>query len=197
MGAQPQATADRAPQRSRRRARKREPREKSYSVSPTKVILSAGALASAIGSILALTGTVGSFFADGPEGKVRLLKIQNVLPQTFGQYVTEEGGRASAFPAAQRGLHGQLITYTVETENFKKNARLPVRLLVREESSGRITPIQADPIRARHGTDCGCSDWVPTPNPRARYRIGIKIFPPNGTEGSPLRQAWTGVVRGA
>jgi hypothetical protein len=161
MGAQPQATANRAPQRSRPRARKKEPREKSYLVSPTKVILSAGALASAIGSILALTGTVGSFFADGPEGRVKVLNIQTVLAQTFGRYVIGEAGRASAasgFPAAQRRLHGQLITYTIETENFKKNARLPVRLLVREESSGRITPIPADPIRVIHGTDCGCSD---------------------------------------
>ena len=51
----------------------------------------------------------------------------DTLPLTYGEYIVHEGGKPGDFPSAQRRLQGKLITYTVETEKFKKGATLPVR----------------------------------------------------------------------
>jgi hypothetical protein len=195
------AKARRAAPLSHEQRPREEPRGRAYP-RPGKLILSAGALATAIASILALTGNVRSFFANAffasaPEGKVKVMKIQDVVPMTFGDYIVEEHGKTRGLPSAQLHQRGQLVTYKVDTEGFAKNARLPVWLIVQDESSGRLTTIPENDIKVIHGTDCVCTDFAPTPHRGARYRIGVKIFPPGGTNASSAGADWIEAVGGA
>jgi hypothetical protein len=162
-----------------------EPEPRRFRLSPTKLILSAGALAGALGSILALGGTVQGFLEDPAEGSVEILKIQSVRPLTYGQWRIHEGGSTNGLPPQQRGLKGKLILYRVETAGFSKNTRLPVRYIVHDVTAQRTKVYTGDAIRVVAGNDCGCDDWVPTPRAQARYFVEIQIFPPGPIRGEP------------
>jgi hypothetical protein len=178
-----------APPRKRERTREDESTPKWYA-HPRNAILSAGAVAGAVASILALTGSVRAMFAGGPEGKVKVLEIQDVTPLTYGGWVVHERGNRKDVPPEQVSLPGQLIAYRVVTEGFEKNSELPVRLILHNLSSGAFTAKDGDPIKVHEGTDCGCSDWLLIPRRGHRYKVEIQIYRPGGMDGSPEQVAF-------
>jgi hypothetical protein len=158
---------------------------------PRQLILGAGALAGAISAILALTGTVQGWFRGAPEGSVSTLAIMGVQPLTYGEWRRHERAGNAGVPSKTRNLPGQMVTYNVDTAGYAKNTLLAVRLIRYDQSTGRSSPIEGNPIRVVNGPDCGCADWVRTPRRGHRYALEIEIYPPGPISGSPLRTATT------
>jgi hypothetical protein len=155
--------------------------------SPTRILLSLGGLAGAITAMLTLTGTVQSWFAAPPEGRVSELAIQRVTPLSFGEWRRHERAGTKDVPPNQLRLPGQMVTYNVDTVGYAKNTTLPVRLSLYDETTGRSTYVEGNEIRVVHGADCGCADWLETPHKGHRYAISIEIYPPGPIQGTPLR----------
>ena len=177
------------------RARRRPaatPKPRWHGLSPAKVLLSAGALAGAIGSILALTGTIESWFRSAPVGTVSMLSIQSSMPLTYGQWRTHGHAGTQGVPPGELKLPGRLVTYNVDTSGFRMNSRLPVRLIVYDQTAQTSSMVLADPIRVAFGNDCGCADWVRIPNAAHRYSIEIAVYPPGPVRGDALRTATVG-----
>ena len=163
---------------------------------PLKLLLTAGALAGAIASIIGLTGTVQSYFNGPAEGSVRVLTIKSVNTLNYGEWRTHEHGGTKGVPAKQLGLPGWLISFDVNTSGFAKNTTLPVQLIRHDVSTHRSTNITGDPISVLNGADCGCTDWVLIPHVGHKYYVEIAIFPPGPINGSPLRTDATAVFSG-
>jgi hypothetical protein len=153
--------------RVRRRARRR--------LRPTQLLLSAGALAGAVGAILALSGTVESWFRT-PVGRVTAIAIQGVQPLTYGEWRDHENAGRAGIPRAQLRSSGVLITFNADTSGFAEHTLLPVRLIVHDRSSSGSRTIGADPIEIKDGLDCGCADWVPTQRAGHRYWVELEIW---------------------
>jgi hypothetical protein len=69
---------------------------------PPKLLLTAGALASALASIVGLTGTVQSYFNDPAEGSVSLMTIKGVNTLTYGEWRSHEHGPNIRAPVLRR-----------------------------------------------------------------------------------------------
>ena len=126
-----------------------------------RLVLSAGALAGAVGAILAVTGTVGSWFRT-TEGHVSNIAIQSVEPLTYGEWRDHERAGRAGVSAADLRAPGRLITFNADTSGFGAHTRLPVRLIVHDESTSSSRTIDGDAIVIADDLDCGCADWVPT-----------------------------------
>jgi hypothetical protein len=161
-------------------------------VSVGKALLAAGALAGAIGSIIALSSTVAGWFKSGPEGTVKALRIQTIRPLTYGEWRDHESASTAGVPAAQLQVPGKLITFDIETNGYNDNEELPVRIIVHDVTRHRSHSVLADPARVTAGKDCGCFDWVAVPAGRSRYYLEVAVFPPGPIRGDPLKTKSSG-----
>lgn len=156
-----------------------------------KPVLVAGAVAGALGSIVAFAGTVSSWFRSAPEGTVTAFALSSVRPLTYGEWRSHENVPLAGVPKAERRVSGKLITYDVETHGYDQAVRLPVKIVVHDVTHHSSHSLLADEIRVRAGNDCGCSDWVAVPQGRARYYIEVGVYPPGRIRGQPLKSATT------
>jgi hypothetical protein len=152
-----------------------------------KLLLAAGALAGAIGSIIALSSTVAAWFNSGPEGTVKSLRIQNIRPLTYGEWRDHENASTRGVPAGQLSILGKLITFDIETSGYDENDELPVRIIVHDIARHHSHSVPTDPARVKAGKDCGCFDWVAIPPGRSRYYLEVAVFPPGPIRGDPLK----------
>jgi hypothetical protein len=165
--------------------------------SPKRVVLTAGAVAGALGSIIAMGTTVQSWFDSGPPGTVQRLKLQSVKPLTYGEWRRHEGVPNRGVPPQQLRYPGKLITYDIDTKGYDGDTVLPVRIILHNVTQRRSRTIRADPIRVTAGDDCGCFDWIAVPPSRARYYLEVAVFPPGPIRGQPLKTADTEYFRGS
>jgi hypothetical protein len=166
-------------------------------LSPKQAVLTAGAIAGALASVIGLGTTVGSWFESDPEGIVKSLKLQSVRPLTYGEWRSHEGVSNAGVPEDQLRQPGKLITYDIETRGYKENAELQVRIILHDATSSRSDTTRADPIKVKAGEDCGCFDWVAIPRTRHRYYLEVAVFPPGPVRGQPLKTAATEFFRGS
>jgi hypothetical protein len=158
---------------------------------PVRAVLTVGAVAAALGSIVALTVALYHLIPrPGPEGTVAI-RVLSTSPMTYGDWLKHENVRIPGLSAARQHTPGRFILYDVSTDHFKAGAVLPVRLAV----DGPVTrSFTADPLQVTHGKTCGCKDWVPldwVPAQAARngYTIEIEVNQPGPIEDTPLRSA--------
>jgi hypothetical protein len=156
-------------------------------VSIRTAIIAAGALAGAIASIIGVGSTVAGWLKDGPEGTVETLHIQSIRPLSYGEWREHESVPTAGVPASQLRAPGKLITFNVVTNGYSENDLLPVRIIVHDTTHERSQTIVADPVRVRHGKDCGCVDWVPVPRGNTSYFLEVSIFPPGPIKGDALQ----------
>src|SRR5690242_17966170 len=99
--------------------------------SAVRLVLAAGTLAAAVGSIVGLAGTVTSWLDAPPPGEVRKLTVQPVRSMTYGASLErEERGAAATVGSADRRVPGKLITYDLETSRLTTDDVLPVRIIL-------------------------------------------------------------------
>ena len=151
----------------------------------TAMILTAGAIATALIAIVALGRTVLGWFGGGKQGNVRILKLEPLRPLTYGEWRSHEGITLAGVPKDQLAIPGKLITFDVDTVGYRSNTQLPVRIIVHDVTRHRSRTIAADPVTVTAGNDCGCFDWVAIPRGQARYYIEIAIFPSGPIRGGP------------
>jgi hypothetical protein len=155
-----------------------------------RAVLAAGAVAGAVGSIVALAVAVYHLIPrPGPEGTVAI-RVLSTSPMTYGEWLKHEGVRMPGLPAARRRTPGRFILYDVSTDHFKSGAVLPVRLVVNGPATRTFS---ADPLKVTRGKTCGCKDWIPldwVPRPpRGPYTIEVDVHQPGTIGETPLRLA--------
>lgn len=153
----------------------------------SKSLLAAGALAGAIGSVLALGATVTGWFEPETPGSVTSLRIQSIRPLTYGEWSDHEGASTKGLPRAELAVTGKLVIYELTTRGYRDTDILAVRMIVHDVTHHTSKAIRVDPVRVRHGDTCGCFDWVPVPSGRSRYYLEVAIFPPGPIRGQPLK----------
>jgi hypothetical protein len=161
--------------------------------SPAQLVLAAGALAAAVGSIVGFGGTVASWLEGPPPGTVRGLSVQSAEVMTYGESLERDTpGAAADVPESQRRVPGRLIAYDVDTTGFTVKDVLPVRVVLRGGRAG-IRRFDGQPVIGGHGDTCGCSQWVPVPRGNAHYTAEVQIFPPGPVRPGqqPVRRAAT------
>jgi hypothetical protein len=156
-------------------------------ISVRKTILAVGALAGAIGSVIALGSTLAGWLDDSPGGNVEKLRIQSIRPLTYGEWRSHESVSAAGVPRSQLRAPGKLVTFDVVTNGYSDDDVLPVRIIIHDITHQRSNTIVADPARVKHGKDCGCVDWVPVPPGRTSYYLEVAVFPPGPIRGDPLK----------
>jgi hypothetical protein len=167
-------------------------RRKLRQLSPGKAIITAGAVAAALGSIIALGTAVGGWFKSGPEGSVKSLRLQPLQTLTYEEWRQHEEVPVKGVPQPQRQILGKMISYDIETTGYRKNTELPVRVILHDKGHHRTKVFHADPVKVARGEDCGCFDWVAIPPGPGSYYIEVAIFRPGRVIGQqPLRSAMT------
>jgi hypothetical protein len=158
---------------------------------PVRAVLTAGAVAGALGSIVALAVAVYHLIPrPGPEGTVAI-KVLSTSPMTYGDWLKHENVRMPGVPAARLRTPGRFMLYDVSTDHFETGAVLPVRFHV----NGEVTrTFSGDPLEVTRGKTCGCKDWLPldwVPPRAARkpYTIDVEVNRPGPIEDTPLRSA--------
>lgn len=156
-----------------------------------RAVLTVGAVAGALGSIVALAVALHHLIPrPGPEGTVAV-KVLSTSPMAYGDWLKHENVRIPGLSTARRQTPGRFILYDVSTDHFKAGAVLPVRFVV----DGPVTrTFTGDPLEVTHGKTCGCKDWVPldwvpAQAARRRYAIEIEVNQPGPIADTPLRSA--------
>jgi hypothetical protein len=168
------------------------PRQRWFSL--TRIVLSAGGLAAAIGSVIALTTNVSSWFSN-PSGDIPVVAIEAITPIRYADFVHRDnpGERVSPKEAL---LQGKQITFSVETTGYPDGTRFPARLILHDLTSGGQEIWQLDPIVVKHARRCGCSDFFLPRYPKHRYYAELLILD-RTQEGAPIANKVTKPFRGS
>jgi hypothetical protein len=146
---------------------------------PVKVLLTAGAAAGAIGSILGLPPTVRALFPHHPAPIVNL-KMRSAEPMTFGQSRDVVLGRRQSYSKADQALHGALITYKLSTQHYKKGTQLPMQWTVTDLETHQVRRLAAVTMTVEGERVCICHRWVPALNKGHRYQARLGVYAPGG-----------------
>jgi hypothetical protein len=165
--------------------------------SPTQAVLLAGGVAAAIASIVGLGATVGSWFKGDPPGEISALRIERVVPLSYGQWRDHERAGRRGVPKAELATPGRMVTYAVATHGFHADDTLPVRIVVTDlTTQAPLSEVDADTVVGTRGEACGCADWVAIPRNGHRYAIEVQVFDPGDVTGqSPARADQTAPFR--
>jgi hypothetical protein len=154
-------------------------------VTPLRVLVAVGAIASAAGSILGLPPTIRGLL-DHPAGSARLT-MRSATPMTFGQSRIARGGTTQGYDKSDVALHGALITYDVIAEHFHRGALLPQRLTVENLTRSTLRAIPTNDLKLSGATGCGCAKWVPATHAGDQYDVALALYPPGPVTGEPLK----------
>jgi hypothetical protein len=156
-------------------------------LTPLRVLLTAGAVAGALGSILGLPPAVRALFSH-PKPMLHLT-MRSARTMTFGQSRHELNGTSKGYDKRIVALHGALISYDVVAKHFHNGDKLPRRLTVRNVTHGGLRTVPTVPLTVTSVTSCGCATWVPAPRRGDQYEVALAIYAP-GTVGtdSPLKR---------
>jgi hypothetical protein len=168
------------------------------------LLLTAGAIAGALGSISALG--LGAYHAiaggdDGPPGErpgsvVLGLPKPSVHRLTFRDWLVANGLDPKSAPEDQLDDVGVTVDYELRAPGFKRGTTFPVRFrILRQTSTGEDAFVDEfdDPAQLEVDSDsCVCtSSFFPIPRRNERYRIEVQVFRPGPKTHSPLRKAFT------
>jgi hypothetical protein len=168
------------------------------------LLLTAGAIAGALGSISALG--LGAYHAiaggdDGPRverpGRVLLgLPTPSVHRLTFGDWMLANGLDPKSAPQDQLDDVGVTVDYELRAPGYKRGTTFPVRFrILRKTSAGGDAFVDEfdDPAQLEVDSDsCICtSSFLPMPRRKDRYRIEVQVFRPGPKTHSPLKKAFT------
>jgi hypothetical protein len=168
-----------------------------FKTSPIRVILAAGAVAGAIGSILTL-GTVARGWLHGHSvGVVTTLRLRNVTQLSYGEWRNHENVSEAGVPRSQLRTPGRLISYDIITHGFSDSTRLPVRIIIHDVTHHVSRSISTESIHVTAGDGCGCFDWIAVRRRKTRYYVEVAVFPPGPVRGQPLKTVATGYFGGA
>jgi hypothetical protein len=163
----------------------------------TRPVLALGALAAALGSILALAASLGGLFSGSPPGEVTTFQLQPLQPLSYGEWRQHEHVSNAGVAAAQLETPGRLIAYDLDTAGFRSGSFLPVRIILHDVTHRRSTTIDGDPIEVNGHRDCGCFDWVAVPEGDVRYFVEVAVFAQSAAREQPLKSASTPIFSGA
>jgi hypothetical protein len=161
-----------------------------------KVLLSAGAAAGAVGSVLALGTTTADWLHGNPEGIVTKLRLEMVRPLTYREWLMREGVPATGVARSELRTPGRLVVYDLDTKGFEDKTTLPGRIVLHDVTHHVSQTAEAD-LEVTDGESCGCADWIPVPRGRTRYYLEVAVFPPGPVRGEPLKSAASGYFRGS
>ena len=149
-------------------------------VRPVRIVLTLGALAAAIGSILGLAPKVTALFHHPPPNAT--VRVTAATPMRYGQYL-QTSGRSLRNHKDQLKVRGALIHYDIAANHVKSGADLPVRLKsVNGSEQERAYTIEAVPVTVQ-GPRCGCEDFVPAPRAHDRYVATVAVYAPGSESG--------------
>jgi hypothetical protein len=146
-----------------------------------QLVIAAGALAAAVGSIVGLGGAVASLFeSHGPRpAKVLQLRVQGVQSMTHGEWLESDvPGAAATESERDRSRPGKLISFHLDTAHLTTKDELAVRVILYDLTHRTHKTFEVEPIIGGDGDSCGCTRWVPVPRGRTRYRARVLIFQP-------------------
>jgi hypothetical protein len=146
--------------------------------SPVQLVLAAGALAAAVGSIVGFGGTVASWLDGPPPGKVSGLRVQSAQPMTYGEALERaQRGAAETVPERFRRRPGMAIPFHLDTGNLTTKDVLPVRIILHDRTRGTSRTFMGQSVIGGDGDQCGCWKWIPVPRGRTRDTAEVLIFP--------------------
>ena len=160
-------------------------------------MLALGALAAALGSILALAASLGGLFSGSAPGEVTMFQLQQLQPLSYGEWRQHEHVSNAGIAAAQLDTPGRLIAYDLDTAGFRSGSFLPVRIILHDVTHRRSTTIDGDPIEVKGHLDCGCFDWVAVPEGNVRYFVEVAVFGQGPAREQPLKSASTPIFSAA
>lgn len=152
-------------------------------VLPVRVLLTLGAIAAAIGSILALVPSVSALFAADPAPSARL-SVSSVRPMTYGQFL-RLARRSTAGHERELAVRGAAVNYDVVTEHVPEGAEVPLQIEILNDTDPTEDPYTFDPTPLTvHGPRrCGCVDFVPAQQPGDRYAVTVVVLAPGAKDG--------------
>jgi hypothetical protein len=163
-----------------------------------QLVLAAGALAAAIGSIIGVGGTVGGWLKGAPPGVVDSMKLVQVHSLRYGDWRRHEGGTNAGVAPSELRTRGKMLGYHIETHGFDAQDALPVRMIVHDLTHDRIRVIEGNPVLGTGATKCTCFDWVAIPRGRTRYYVEIAMYQPGAGPGEePIESVHTKVFSGS
>ena len=166
---------------------------------PAALVVEAGALAGAILSIVGVVRLVtGDDAASTPTTAAQRQETVSIaLPADPVHRLTKDAWLKSLkiepgeIDPRDVGLPGVTVDYEVEASGYEPGTLLPVRFELWKQTATGEEPvgsedwdyaeIDRDPDRAT-----STSTFLELPDPAARYRVSVGIYPPNVMSGSPL-----------
>jgi hypothetical protein len=157
--------------------------EPKQQILPVRLMLTLGAVAAAIGSVLALVPAVSSLFAGDPEPSATLA-VTSARPMRYEQYL-RLARRSTVGHEQDLAVRGAAINYDVVTEHLAEGAEVPIHLEVLNDSDPAEAPrtIVATPLTVSGPRRCGCVDFVPAQQPGDEYVVTVVVLPPGAGDG--------------
>jgi hypothetical protein len=168
------------------------------------LLLTAGAIAGALGSISALglgayhviAGEDDGLRVDRPGSVVLGLPKPSVHRLTFRDWLIANGLDPKSAPQDQLDDVGVTVDYELSAPGFKGGTTFPVRFrILRKTTTGGDAFVDEfdDPAQLEVDSDsCVCtSSFFPIPLRKDQYRIEVQVFRPGPKTQSPLKKAFT------
>jgi hypothetical protein len=170
------------------------------------LLLQTGAIAGAIGSIVALLlavfHAVDGGGGDGRPSPARPGQVVLGLPTpsvhrlTFRNWLIANGIDPKSAPQDQLDDVGVTVDYELRAPGYKSGTTFPVHFrILRQTTTGGDALIDEfdDPAQLEVDSDsCICtSSFFPIPRTKDRYRIEVQVFRPGPKTHSPLKKAYT------
>ena len=170
------------------------------------LLLQAGAVAGAIGSISALLLAVLHAVDGGgdhkrpppvPPGRVVLgLPKPSVHRLTFRRWMIANGLDPKSVPEDELDDVGVTVDYELRAPGYKRGTTFPLHFLISRKTNGggdAFVDQYEDQAQLEVDSDsCICtSSFIPIPRRKDRYRIEVQVFRPGPITHSPLKKAYT------
>lgn len=155
---------------------------------PVRVVLTLGAIAAAIASVLSLPSTVGALFHhDEPSATVT---VSAATPMRYERFL-EISGRSLEGHEDQLKVRGAAVNYEVVTEHIKSGAEVPVHFTVVNTSHDeRPYTLDAVPLTVHGPRRCGCVDFAPAPRSGDSYQVTVIVLAPGSkSDDEPMSRA--------
>ena len=175
------------------------------------VLLQTGAVAGAIGSIVALALGVGHAvgFGGGSDGPspprpghvVFTLPKPSVHRMNFREWMLVNGLDPKSAPKDQLDDVGVTVDYELRAPGYRGGTTFPLNFrILRRTGAGEDAFVDEfqDPAQLEVDSDsCACtSSFIPIPRTKDRYRIEVQVFRPGPKTHSPLEKADTELFDG-
>lgn len=166
------------------------------------IVLQAGSVAAAIGSILGLVAVlapgllpgggddgireVTAVLPKGQEIKLGIAEEGAVERMTFGRWLALETGSTAGSSPAERRRPGVNVHYSAKFPGFALGAPFRARFTLKDQAGVtrhlHMTKGRLDADR----DECRCSEFVPVPVGPKSYRVLVELFRPGAPYSAPV-----------